>query len=274
MNDPAGLSPESRALIGAASHGDDPMPDDKARIGARLARQIGTGVAAGAAATATSSAAKAAAGATAAASATAGGAAAGAAAGVTAKVVVAMAVVAGLGGAAASYRMTRDGSLDRAPAVLAQVGATEGAKSGEPVVPSSPTRPDMATGEAPALAPAETTDLRAPLPSAPARVRAPAAAPAAPGGGDTLTAELALMRDANAALRAGEADRALAVLDEHRQRYPAGVLAEERDAAVVLALCRALRVAEAREAADAFLREHPRSPQARRVATACESAGE
>jgi hypothetical protein len=89
-------------------------------------------------------------------------------------------------------------------------------------------------------------------------------------GASGLDVELALLRDAHTALRDGDGAGALALLREHARRFPAGALSEERDAARVLALCKVGRVAEARDVASRFLREHPRSPQASRVARACD----
>jgi len=62
----------------------------------------------------------------------------------------------------------------------------------------------------------------------------------------------------------------LRILEDHARRFPNGALAEERDAARVLALCDLQRLDEARDVARRFLREHPRSPLAPRVAHACD----
>jgi hypothetical protein len=120
-----------------------------------------------------------------------------------------------------------------------------------------------------ALGPAKTVSV--PPPSPPLA----SAAPAAPAPSD-LDAELALLQDAHAALRANDGLRALRILDEHTRRFPNGALGEESEAARVFALCQVGRPAEARDVAGRFLREHPRSPLAPRVAHACdpESAGQ
>jgi hypothetical protein len=85
----------------------------------------------------------------------------------------------------------------------------------------------------------------------------------------TLEAETRLLRDADVALRSGDAQRALALLDEHAARFPDGVLQEERAAERVLALCGLGRTSEARADVDRFLRERPRSPLADRVRSSC-----
>ncbi len=82
-------------------------------------------------------------------------------------------------------------------------------------------------------------------------------------------AEVALLEQAQHALEAKHGERALALLDEHARTYPNGALAEERDAARVLALCETGRDDEAHAEADAFVVAHPRSPLAARVRAAC-----
>jgi hypothetical protein len=81
--------------------------------------------------------------------------------------------------------------------------------------------------------------------------------------------ETALLMGAQTAIREGDSARALALLDEHARRFPTGMLAEERDASRVLALCAAGRTSEARELAGKFLAAHPRSPAASRVRNSC-----
>jgi len=95
----------------------------------------------------------------------------------------------------------------------------------------------------------------------------PSAAPTA--SARTLSDEMALLQEAQRELQAGHADRALALLREHEQRYAAGTLIEEREAARVLALCRLGRTDEARAAAERFAVRFPRSPHRARVLTAC-----
>ena len=84
-----------------------------------------------------------------------------------------------------------------------------------------------------------------------------------------LDIEIALVRDARAALRSGDATRALVILDEHAQRFPGGALAEDCDAERVSALCALGRGEEARLLARRFVASHPGSPYASAVATSC-----
>jgi hypothetical protein len=60
-------------------------------------------------------------------------------------------------------------------------------------------------------------------------------APATPGDEGTLRAETALIERALSAIRAGEATRARALLAEHGERFPNGLLVRERERALELA---------------------------------------
>ncbi|MEO7109908.1 MAG: hypothetical protein ABI183_05680, partial [Polyangiaceae bacterium] len=84
-----------------------------------------------------------------------------------------------------------------------------------------------------------------------------------------IGAELELINRAQQALQAEDANEALALLNEHARRFPNGALAEERDAARVLALCGAGRQEDAATAGAAFLSAHPDSPLATRVRSSC-----
>ena len=86
---------------------------------------------------------------------------------------------------------------------------------------------------------------------------------------DPLHAEIRDLRDAQQALRAGQATRVLSLLDLQDAKYPGGMMQEERSAARVLALCQSGRVSEARTAADRFERRWPKSPLVARVRSSC-----
>jgi len=85
----------------------------------------------------------------------------------------------------------------------------------------------------------------------------------------TLAAEAALLQRAQTALAAGDPEAALVRLGEHARGYKDGVLARERDALRVTALCAAGRTDEGRAEGDAFLRAHAGSLLAERVRGAC-----
>jgi hypothetical protein len=84
----------------------------------------------------------------------------------------------------------------------------------------------------------------------------------------SLAAEIELLHDVQAALEAGQPERALQLLDARRGRA-AGPMQEERAAARVVTLCKLGRVDEARGEAARFARDWPRSPLAERVRSSC-----
>ena len=90
-----------------------------------------------------------------------------------------------------------------------------------------------------------------------------------PADRSTLAAETALLQRAQSALAEGDPGAALARLDEHREGFADGVLAREREALRVTALCDAGRREDSRAAAAAFVRRHPRSMLADRVQGVC-----
>lgn len=91
-------------------------------------------------------------------------------------------------------------------------------------------------------------------------------APAAP---DRLAIEAHELRAAQQALRAGDNERALALLEQQDARHGSGALAQERQAARVLALCQSQQVALARREAESFETRFPRSPLLGKVRGAC-----
>jgi hypothetical protein len=98
---------------------------------------------------------------------------------------------------------------------------------------------------------------------------APSAGAAAAAGGVRVAEEAHLLREADAALRAGDTAGAGRFLDDHARLFPHGVLAEERDLQRVVLLCAAGQVAAARVAAGRFLSAYPQSVFAGRVRASC-----
>jgi hypothetical protein len=88
---------------------------------------------------------------------------------------------------------------------------------------------------------------------------------------ETLAAERALLDEARGDLRSGNVAGALSSLDAHARRFPAGVLAEERDAMNVRALVAAARIEDARAAGLRFRAAHPGSLLAPTVDDALDS---
>ncbi|MGH7329144.1 MAG: hypothetical protein ACREJX_12410, partial [Polyangiaceae bacterium] len=209
----------------------------------------------------------------------------------TAKLVLAAIVIGTAGGAIA---IRQNAKKTNAP-----VAATQAAVSiaqppeGAPAITAMPTGPVTATvtttATATVTATAATTAIATTTPtttaprssSLPARdptttsdslsTTANAAPPvtAVASGPTTVDAEAALLRNADAALKRGDASGALALVDQHAAQFPNGILAEERDAERVVVLCALGRTDEARAAGAAFLRAHPRSPQASRIRESC-----
>ena len=84
---------------------------------------------------------------------------------------------------------------------------------------------------------------------------------AKPGPTETQLREESLaLLDARTALRAGQAGRALELLDQMRTRFPRGALGQEREALTIEALAKTGQAAAAERRADAFVRNHPHSP--------------
>lgn len=127
--------------------------------------------------------------------------------------------------------------------------------------PTQPSTPAAATTASP-MQPDASASSRA----QPTRSAARAAASAETSG---LADETELLRAAQSALARGDADHALALLDAGKRRFGAGVLAEERAAVQVFALCELGKRTRARREADAFAAAHPGSPLLSRVRSAC-----
>jgi len=170
-------------------------------------------------------------------------------------------------GAGAYYVSSR--APAKAPAVAATItSAPAVAPSADPAgvrpvpapVDSSSHEDATGPGVAPRMADTSATKPRA--------LEASRPAPAA--SADTHFAEDArLLRDVRAALASGQSEHALALLDARGADESAGVLAEEREAARIVTLCKLGRQAEARTAAGRFLAAHSGSPLAERVRRAC-----
>jgi len=134
------------------------------------------------------------------------------------------------------------------PVQPAAVAAAPPVEDAPPPAEAAPSRP------APGTRRAVRDQLR---PRAAAGPATPAPSPAT-----RLREETTLIRDARQALRAGDAARALRVLDECRRLFPAGVLQQERERLAIEALIKDGRGAEASARAAAFLRKYPDSPHA------------
>jgi hypothetical protein len=230
------LKPATQALIDLGRLGDDPTDAAIARNRRALAKRLGVAtLAASALAGSTSSVAS----------------AVSAGSWTTAKVALLCGAVA-VGGAA-TWGVVHP--RNTAPRVE---GSTVGLSTPATLAPA------VATG----VAPAETPT--APEVAASASSAVTHAAPSSrPGAAPSIKQELDLVRGAQQHLNRGEPQAALALLAEHAQKFPSGVLWEEREASRVFALCRMGNAADARALADTFVRRAPRSPFVDRVRAAC-----
>ncbi|AKF05678.1 hypothetical protein [Sandaracinus amylolyticus] len=238
-----------RSLIDAAREGLGPSAEERARLRRAVAATIAGGAVAG---TAVSGAAASATAAKAVAAWSAWKIVAAAALATTVVGGAAIAVIASRDAPSPRREVAPDAPVDPLPEVhLAPIDAPEQPATEEPA-PEPP-------------APERAAPVRA---ASPDRVQPRATGPAR----DALLAETALLREAHRALRAHDATRALALLDDHAARFPQGALREERAATRVLALCEAGLTAAARTEADRFLAAHPRSMHAARVRASCGAA--
>ena len=108
------------------------------------------------------------------------------------------------------------------------------------------------------------------MPRAPAKRRAPVAAPPVPVENvSSLKEETVLLGAANAALARGDVKRALSLLEDYDRRPGAAQLAQERAVTGILAACAAGKADAARAEARQFRARWPRSPLGARVDGSC-----
>jgi hypothetical protein len=264
------LSPQARALIDEARHGEGLTGARRARIRGALVAQFGAGaaVSTGTAIGAASTAGKVAGGSS-------------FALATAAKVVATVALVSGVsaGGLAVAVHALPDIDLPGRPHVALH-GSPSVAARGAPNIPPpanasalvAPPSPNSLPATPPAAA---AVALPASLPAVGAATLHPAAAtrllsaPVVSPTPNSLDSETRLLRDASFELRAGRPERALALLDKHERSFSGGALVEERRVERILALCALGRAAEAQAEGASFLRERPRSLLADRVRASC-----
>jgi hypothetical protein len=109
------------------------------------------------------------------------------------------------------------------------------------------------------------SEVLAPSPSKPERAASSQA---------TVDAEVHLLKAAQGALRAGDAARALQILDQDAARFPNGRLASERSVTHMVALCKLGQTSQARAEVARFLAKNPQSPLIDHVRTICAPAVE
>ena len=233
------LSSEARELLRTARSFDEPSAADVERVHASVLAKVGIAVGAGAALTAASQSIAA---------------SPAAVFGMTVAKVGAAIVVAG-SLATAGYVGLRPPPAKPVPAMVAPASPMRAPR----VAPSVVNEIESLAVEAPTPVPAKTARTR---PSNDRAARVPRVTA-------DLEGEARLLEQADADLRRGDANAALARLAEHAAKYPAGALREEREGVRVVALCRAGREAEGKAAAERFLARSPHSALATRIRATC-----
>ncbi|MDC0740200.1 hypothetical protein [Polyangium mundeleinium] len=267
------LGPEARAILLAGRDGDDPSPADRARLRRALAAAIAAGGASvggeGVADAATTklgevaSATKIASAAKTSAVFSLGGLAW---KGMLALIVGgAASAVAILGPTKAHVETPPAATHLEAPAPLGQTPPAQ--RPAEVEVQPLEALPTDEPPPPPVPAHQNTPAVNAPFkrPAAPIATNEPPPAPVV----DPLLAETKRLRAVHGAMKEGDPEQALRLLDETSAGAEGQSLRAERTAARVLALCKLGRVAEARAEAARFLSESPGSPLADRVRKAC-----
>ncbi|MDF3070374.1 MAG: Translation initiation factor 2 [Polyangiaceae bacterium] len=136
---------------------------------------------------------------------------------------------------------------------------------------SAPPTPPAAVVAAPSVAPAPVPVVPPPTPVVVAAPSAEPTTPAAPEPGSARKiapagpSEAELLEQARAALKSGDSARALSRATEHAQRYPRGVLVQEREVLAIRALRGLGRDAEAERRAEAFSKAYPGSAFQRKL---------
>jgi hypothetical protein len=82
---------------------------------------------------------------------------------------------------------------------------------------------------------------------------------------DLLKAESALLTEARAQLRSGNAAAAQAALDKLSQQFPKGMLSQEREVLAIEVLSARGNVEGAKRRAKAFMKAHPKSPHSAKL---------
>jgi hypothetical protein len=277
------MSARASSLLRKASGGFEPSLADKTKTRAAVARRVAVGVAAGAAFAASAKSAAAApsiapaalapaAPATAAAPVAAGF----AGLGFATKLVAAIAIVGTVSAGAVTAHHTRSSSKPSSAPVASSVPVAADMQHRAVHDPA----PQQTAVDAPVASAAVAPVAQTPIadlpqkqpdhaPSTPAKIRTTITATTSQASALQTGAENDLIQGAQRALAANDAASALALLNDHAQRFPNGQLAEDRDAERVLALCAVGRQEDAATAAAAFLSAYPNSTSAPCVRSSC-----
>jgi len=249
------LSPNAQAIVEAARADEPPVGASKSRIKQRVLARAAAAAALGTAAATTSKTAASLATGGASTAATAGG----------AKLIVGIALSAIAAGSTATGVVAWQRIAARTPVVQVGSHAADHGNARAPRIAPALVGKSLAS-----LQPPETPMATDPSPArsllangATLHAATPEEAPL-----ESLEQELPLLQGAQRALRAGDLEHALTLLETHAARFPKGALAEERRAVHAMASCR-MNAGGARAEAEGFLREAASSPLVERVRQAC-----
>jgi hypothetical protein len=159
-----------------------------------------------------------------------------------------VAVVAAGGLALGGGYMAMRGASESSPAVAPRTVVA-------PVTHTAPVAPPQAPKQAESVAPPE----EAPAEDAPSRKLEPHRL-------DALKAESALLTEARAELRSGDAAAAQASLDRLQAQFPKGMLTQEREVLAIEVLSARGNVEGAKRRAKAFVARYPKSPHSAKLA--------
>lgn len=160
-------------------------------------------------------------------------------------------------------------------AVLAVVVLIAGSLGGDETAEPAPLRlgdPGMPLEEREASARALPPDFRPNLPIVPTLPAGTHVSQAHAEGssddaiGDDLSAEMRLLSEARLELGNDDPSACIVLLDQHRERFPSGALAEERDAYTILALHALARDQEVERRYGDFRADYPESSFLDRIA--------
>jgi hypothetical protein len=245
------LSGDAKALIERARLDDAPSAEDKQRIRARLVAQLGAGAFASAAVLGAGSALEAAPSA---------GKASSLLQSTVMRWVAGSLVASGL--AIGGFQLAAPRASKLAPAARSEPVAPTASVEPASVEPAS-VEPAVPLAVEPAH---EPPAARKHAQRARKRAVAPSFAPV--GSSSTLSAEIALLSQAQKALRARDGRAALRLAQQHAEYFPNGALYEERIGIEAIAHC--LLGEREHPAVRAFLARSPRSPLSARVRKECE----
>lgn len=134
---------------------------------------------------------------------------------------------------------------------------------------AAPSAPRGASSPAPAAPHSDESAAPASAPEPAAAADAAGAAAPAPGTPEErasrLREENAMLAQARAAMRSGDTGGAMRMLEEARQKFPDGVLGQEREALTIETLAKSGAKGAASARAAAFIKAHPTSPHAARL---------